>query len=187
VQLPQAATLAVLGRGEAAERIRLENLASALEVSDRVRFGALERADLADAYRAHDCVVFPSEWPEPFGMVPLEAMACGTPVVSTAMGGLAEYLVDGANSVIIEPRDEGSLANGIAELAADRTMQATIRQGGLATAARFDVRLTTDAYERWHVAAANGSLVTENPPATGRPGRDRLLARQSQRWRGWHR
>ena len=95
--LDAGSTLEVQGTGDPVERDRLVALASDLGVGDRVEFGAVDRAELVARYRAADAVVFPSEWEEPFGLVPLEAMACGTPVVATGVGGSGEFLLDGAN------------------------------------------------------------------------------------------
>ena len=63
-----------------------------------VRFlGAKPRAELRDVYAAADVVVFPVQWNEPWGLVPLEAMSVGRPVVASGTGGSAEYLRDGEN------------------------------------------------------------------------------------------
>ena len=104
--LPPEATVSFLGRGDPAERSRLERLAADLGVADRVHIESIAREALADAYRSHDCLIFPSEWPEPFGLVPIEAMACGTPVVGTGVGGSAEFLADGTNCLLFPPGDE---------------------------------------------------------------------------------
>ena len=57
-----------------------------------MRFDRLPRTEIAGAYAGADALLFCVEWPEPFGLVPLEAMAVGTPVVATGTGGSAEYL-----------------------------------------------------------------------------------------------
>ncbi len=57
---------------------------------------------LAEMYRNHDVFVFPSEWPEPFGLTHLEAMASGLPVISTTSGGHGEFLKDGENCLAFD-------------------------------------------------------------------------------------
>ena len=58
------------------------------------------REELPAAYRAADVFVFPSTWSEPFGLVPIEAMACGVPVVGSGTGGSGEFLIDGATALV---------------------------------------------------------------------------------------
>src|SRR3546814_11043486 len=87
--LDAGTTLEVQGTGDPAERDRMASLAAELGLGDRVEFGSVDRAGLVERYRAADAFVFPSEWEEPFGLVPLEAMACGTPVMATGAGGSA--------------------------------------------------------------------------------------------------
>lgn len=84
-ELPVEARLAIEGVGGAAERTRLETLAGELGVADRIEWGDLRRNQLGALYREADVFLFPSEWEEPFGLVPLQAMACGTPVVATGV------------------------------------------------------------------------------------------------------
>jgi glycosyltransferase involved in cell wall biosynthesis len=89
------------------------------------------------AYAAADVILFPVEWPEPWGLVPLEAMAVGRPVIATGTGGSAEYLVDGENCLLFPPGDAEALAERVRRLAADPGLRARLREGGFATAARF--------------------------------------------------
>jgi glycosyltransferase involved in cell wall biosynthesis len=70
-------------------------------------------------YREHDAFVFPSIWQEPFGLTFLEAMASGTPVVSTTSGGHGECLVDGENALTFKAADAGALASCLERLMHD--------------------------------------------------------------------
>ena len=89
---------------------RLAGLASRLGVSDRVFFmGAIAHANLPSLYRSADVVVC-VPWYEPFGMVPLEAMACGKPVIASAVGGLIDTVVDGVTGILVPPRRPDLLA-----------------------------------------------------------------------------
>ena len=165
--LPDEATLACWGRGGETERRRLETIAHELGVGDSVRFGSLEREELPAAYRDADVFVFPSLWEEPFGMVPVEAMACGVPVVATGTGGSAEFLVDGMNCRLYPAGDHRALADRLIELADEPLQRERLVASGLRTAAGFDVELLVDVMEAWHVYQAGGR--TGEPPEP-RPG-----------------
>jgi glycosyltransferase involved in cell wall biosynthesis len=69
-------------------------------------------------YRSADVVVCPP-WYEPFGLTPLEAMACGVPVVATSVGGLADTVVDGLTGDLVRPRDPRALGAAIRRLLGD--------------------------------------------------------------------
>lgn len=152
-QLPLA-TLDIFSAGDDPYRGRLEGLASQLGVAARVRFGSADRAELAQVYRAADAVLFTPEWDEPFGLVPVEAMACATPVVTTAAGGSAEFLVDGVNCLRVAPGDPTSLAAGVRRLADEPDLRRALVAAGCVTAADYGVDRLADRLERWHLAAA---------------------------------
>ncbi len=137
------------------ERDRLRRLACELGVDDRVAFGSLDQPQLAAAYRSADAVVFPSEWPEPFGLVPLEAMECGTPVVATGVGGSADFLEDGVNCVLFQPGDPVDLARTLQRLAGDPQLRRRLVDAGHGTAKSYDVAHMADAYEKALVAAVD--------------------------------
>jgi len=142
--------LEVRGTGDEGERDRLARVASAMGVADRVEFAPpLAPAHLAARYRAADAVVFPSDWDEPFGLVPIEAMACGTPVVATGVGGSGEFLVNGVNCVRFAPGDPAALAAAVSRLAGDGALRARLVAGGSRTAAWFDVEHLTDHVSAW--------------------------------------
>ncbi|HEX3669163.1 MAG TPA: glycosyltransferase [Acidimicrobiia bacterium] len=153
--LPPEATLECYGRGGADEQTRLAKLAADLGVTDRVTFGSLDRHELATRYADADVFVFPSEWEEPFGLVPIEAMACGTPVVATATGGSGEFLRDGYNCVAFHPGDPRALAAAIHRLHDHPDLRRRVVQGGLHTADELDVERLADTFEDWHMAAAD--------------------------------
>lgn len=103
--------------GEGPERGALEAQARALGLGDRVTFpGWLTETALADAYHASAVVVVPSRWPEPFGIVGLEAMAHARPVAGFNVGGIPEWLQDGAGGSLVAPGDVDALAATIARL-----------------------------------------------------------------------
>jgi glycosyltransferase involved in cell wall biosynthesis len=104
-------------RGDAEYR-RLSRLAAELGISDRVSFrGRVTRADMPALMRSADLVVS-VPWYEPFGMVPLEAMACGVPVVASAVGGHIDTVVDGVTGALVPPRQPRELARTLRDLLA---------------------------------------------------------------------
>lgn len=138
-------TLTVIGAGDERYRRRLEQEAAELGVSDRVSFEICDREQLPAAYAAHDAVLFPVQWKEPFGLVPLEAMAVGRPVVATGTGGSGEYLEDGVNCLLYAPpEDPETLAGAVRRLASDPELRQKLRDGGARTAGR----LSQDAFNR---------------------------------------
>ena len=161
-ELPTA-TLELLGRGDAAFEAHLHDVAAGLGVGSRVTFDFVDRRNLRERFRAADAFLFPCEWEEPFGLVPLEAMACGTPVVATGMGGSAEFLVDGWNCVEVAPADPHALAAGVQRLARDPSLRATVVAGGAETAAQLTVDALAEELWRWHEAAA-GRFAGGRPP-----------------------
>jgi glycosyltransferase involved in cell wall biosynthesis len=173
--LPDA-QLEVQGTGDPSERDRLARLAADLGVTDRVDFGLVDRAGLVERYRAADALVFPSEWEEPFGLVPLEAMACGTPVVATGVGGSGEFLVDEVNYVRFTPGDPVALAAAVTRLAGDAELRARLVARGPATAAAFDVERLTDCFEAWLVGAAGGYAGGRPAPRSFRIDGDQVHA-----------
>ena len=153
--LPGEARLDVVGRGDSRYGVRLRALAEELGVADRVRLeGARPRAELASVYAAADVALFPVVWQEPFGIVPLEAMACGTPVVATGTGGSASFLVDGGNCLLVPPGDPAALARAVRRLADEPALRRALVQGGLATAAAHGTDSYADRLEAEHRAAA---------------------------------
>lgn len=166
-RLPEQATLTVVGRGDADYLARLHALTRTLGVDGRVSFTTVERAGLAAVYTAADACVFPSRWAEPFGLVPLEAMACATPVVATGTGGSAEFLRDGGNCLLFPPGEDAALAAALTRLAGDPALRAALVAGGRRTAAELTVDRLADVLEDWHLAAAAG--FPSGPPAPRPP------------------
>lgn len=101
------------------EACRLSSLAAELGVGDRVRLcGSVSRADMPAVLRSAD-VVACTPWYEPFGIVPVEAMACGLPVLATAVGGMLDTVVDGTTGVLIPPKNPQACADALNSMLAD--------------------------------------------------------------------
>jgi glycogen(starch) synthase len=136
-ELPPEATLTIAGDGEGAVLEQLRALAAGLGLDERVRFlGHQGPAGLAELYATADAVVFPVVGDEPWGLVPIEAMAHGVPVVATGRGGSAEYLRDGDNALLHPPADAPALAGALRRLANDPVLRERLRAGGAEAAPR---------------------------------------------------
>ncbi|MFC8616196.1 glycosyltransferase [Micromonospora purpureochromogenes] len=114
---------------------RLGALAESCGVADRVKLvGAVPREEMGTWYRSADVLVA-APWYEPFGLTPLEGMACGVPVIGTNVGGIADTVVDGLTGDLVPPRDPRALGTAIRRLLADR-----VRRFAYATAALDRIR-----------------------------------------------
>jgi len=123
VRVPRVALL-VLGEGP--ERAALERRAAQLDLSDRVRFlGAGTRDDVMVLFRAVDAALLTSAW-ENLPHTLLEALAAGTPVIATAVGGIPEVVRDGENGLLVPPRDVAAAASAIDRLVRDEVLRASL-------------------------------------------------------------
>jgi glycosyltransferase involved in cell wall biosynthesis len=154
--LDERARLVIDGGGDERHAAELAELAERLGVEDRVEFTRSAREDVPGAYAGADAVLFPVRWDEPWGLVPLEAMAIGRPVVATGRGGSGEYLRDRANCLLFPPADAEALARAISELAADGELRERLRNGGFETAARFSERAFNEQVAHAHERQAEG-------------------------------
>lgn len=113
------------------EAQRLLRLTTELGLSDRVVFrGRVERRDVPSLLRSADAVVcYP--WYEPFGIVPLEAMACGVPVVVAQVGGLVDSVVDGVTGIHVPPRSPAALAQALRSLFQDEKRRIRLAVAGM--------------------------------------------------------
>lgn len=163
---PAEATLSIVGGGDERYLSRLRALADELGVGARVSYGVVERSELAGRFDVADVVVFPSEWEEPFGLVPLEAMARGVPVVATTVGGAGEFLADGGNCLTFAAGDAEALVEALQRLARDAALVEHIVAGGRSTAAQLTVDELAAVLEEWHLAAAGrlGHPPRHRPP-----------------------
>lgn len=155
-QLPPDTTLEINGSGDEAYAAHLRSLALECGVGERVRFESGTRASLRDRYAASDSVLFPVLWDEPFGLVPIEAMACGTPVIATGTGGSAEFLADEVNCLIVPPGDERALADAVRRLAGDPEIRRRLVRNGQETAGQLTIAKLAESLEAWHAATSNG-------------------------------
>jgi glycosyltransferase involved in cell wall biosynthesis len=148
---------------------RLRDLAKQLAVADRVDLrGSLGRRDVAALMRSADVVVC-CPWYEPFGIVPVEAMACGVPVVGSSVGGLLDTICDGSTGLLVPPHRPELVADAVRRLLAS---PAARRRMGSASARRAELLYrwpivgarTLDVYLRL-VAAPLDSAYLRGAPA----------------------
>jgi D-inositol-3-phosphate glycosyltransferase len=129
---------------------RLRALAEHFKVADRFRLvGAVPALDMPSWYRSADLLVA-APWGEQFEVAPLEAMACGVPVIGTTVGGLTETVVDGLTGDLVPARDPRALGSAVRRLVNDK-----VRRFAYATAALDRAR---QAYSWKRVAAQVGSI-----------------------------
>jgi glycosyltransferase involved in cell wall biosynthesis len=109
---------------------RLARVAERHGVTERVTFlGGVAPSDVPGLIRSSD-VVATVPWYEPFGITPLEAMACGRPVVGSAVGGLLDTVVPGQTGELVEPRHPGQLAAALRDLLDDPARRAAYGEEG---------------------------------------------------------
>ena len=150
---------------------RLQQVADRCQVANRVRLlGPISRPEMPALLRSADVVVC-APWYEPFGIVPLEAMACGIPVVATAVGGLLDTVVDGVTGRLVPPRDPSALAAALRDLLANPDLRHAYGRAGRVRVERsysWDAvaRRTATAYQQ--ALSRAGSVLAEGAPRDDR-------------------
>lgn len=155
-------------------------LADELGIGSRVTFLPPQtREDLVTVYRAADLVAVPS-YSESFGLVAVEAQACGTPVVAAAVGGLPVAVRDGVSGTLVSGHDTGTWAHAIADLLtgdhAGSDRMARMSAAAVAHAATFSWEHTVDAL------LASYRRAIGDYAASHRPARDLGALRKARRW-----
>lgn len=141
----------------------IQRLAAELGVADRLRFtGKRQPDELRDYYSAVDVAVT-TPWYEPFGLTPLEAMACGTPVIGSAVGGITYTIADGETGLLVPPRDPDALAPALHAILSDANRRARM---GRAARLRVEREFKWDTVAR-RTAALYDDLVLERVVGTG--------------------
>ncbi|WP_344078890.1 glycosyltransferase [Luedemannella helvata] len=139
---------------------RLADLARRLGISDRVRLvGPIAPADMPAWYRSAD-VVACAPWYEPFGLTPLEAMACGVPVVTYAVGGLQDTVLDGVTGRHVPPGDVAGLTQALRDLLTDAPLR---RRYGRAALDRARTHYSWPATAAHMATVYAGLLHARNP------------------------
>ena len=134
------------------EDIRMRELVAWLKLDDVIQFlDPISREKIPDLYRSSDLVCVPS-YSESFGLVALEAQACGTPVVASAVGGLRTAVADGISGVLVDGHNPKAWSSVIARLLMEPQRRILLSMGAVEHASHFgwDVtaRRTLDVYDR---------------------------------------
>jgi glycosyltransferase involved in cell wall biosynthesis len=150
---------------DAHEFQRICDLVEELGLTERATFlGKVDQADLGMVYSAADLCVVPSHY-ESFGMVAIEAMACGTPVVASEVGGLRYSVVHRETGLLAKPQDPASFASGISLLLDDHVLRDAMGRSG--------ARLVGELFT-WDAIAARledvYAVLVEQPAEVGRVG-----------------
>ncbi|HEX4565515.1 MAG TPA: glycosyltransferase family 4 protein [Vicinamibacterales bacterium] len=147
-RVPAHATLAVVGPDMPGhpwdESVRAREVAASPSLAGRVIFHGAT-TDPAPLYRAADFAVVPSHW-ESFGLSAAEAMSSGLAVVASAVGGLTDYIVDGANGLLVPAQNPPALADAIVKLVNDPALRSRLAAAARDTVARFDERLVLERF-----------------------------------------
>ncbi len=132
---------------------RLQQLAVAKGVEGSITFTGRKNRNLLKFYYAAADIFITTPWYEPFGITPLESMACGTPVIGANVGGIKFSVVDGKTGFLVPPNDPQALSEKIATLLADEALLNSMRINSLLRVNTFFTwekiaEMTTDVYEQ---------------------------------------
>ncbi len=162
IDIPDAQLL-IAGDGE--DRSRLARIAAELGLAARVHFlGALPREALPGLYRSVDLLLATSVASETFGIGPVEAQACGLPVLASNFGGFPEVVQPGVTGLLLPPGDPVALAQAANELLADPLRRAAMAAAAPAWAARFSWPAVADRVEAVYAAVmGDATRITHHP------------------------
>jgi glycosyltransferase involved in cell wall biosynthesis len=130
-----------------------------VEGRDVLLLGTVSEADLGGWYRAADAFAFPSV-KEGFGLVVLEALAAGLPVVASDIPVFAEYLRDGESALLVPPDDPAALAGALGRLAADPALRRRLAGGGRPLVDRYTWAASARTHTEIYAAAGDGGRVS---------------------------
>lgn len=118
-----------------------------------------DRDMLGQFYKRANVFVFPSVWDEPLGLVALEAMACGTPVVASKKGGIPLAVKDGYNGYLVRPKSPKQIAEKVNKILEDRKLQDRLSKNARRTVEeKFDWRIIAKRFHQYYDEAYQDSL-----------------------------
>ena len=146
------ASLVVIGDGP--EREDLIRIIAKSGIGERISLkGALPRAAAIEWLRAADAAILPSKF-ENFPHAAVEALAAGTPVIATSVGGVPEIVETGVTGLLVSPGDSRAFGAAMASLVEDPELRETLREGARAVSGRYRVEPIFEALERELAMAA---------------------------------
>uniref|UniRef100_UPI00047CB0E6 glycosyltransferase family 4 protein n=1 Tax=Clostridium beijerinckii TaxID=1520 RepID=UPI00047CB0E6 len=136
--------------GQGRQELEIKSLCKKLNLENYVNFmGFINDTDICELYKVADVVVIPSTY-EPFGLVALEAMASGKPIVVTSVGGLKDIPINNESGIIIPPGDENAIVEAVDKILSDNLFAKYLGKNALERAKEFDwndiAKATIDAY-----------------------------------------
>ncbi len=136
-------------------RPELHSLAASLGIAERITWAGTPDLDqLIQLYRSHDVFLFPSRIIEGLGIVNVEAMACGLPVIGAAHSGSAEVIIPGKSGFRVDKEDVQGMGRHLAQLHQDRNLLESLSASAMDVARRFESSKVLDALESELVAVA---------------------------------
>ncbi|TDP92901.1 glycosyltransferase family 4 protein [Labedaea rhizosphaerae] len=140
-------------------RRELVELADELGVGHAVHFMSFDRQQISSAYRAADLIWYPTIDEEPLGLVPIEAMACGVPLVVSRSGGMKETVLDGETGLVVPKQDPGSLAAAARKLLSDTAARESMVRAGITWTEQFSQTRYVDWLQEAYQSVINASGV----------------------------
>jgi glycosyltransferase involved in cell wall biosynthesis len=148
-------SVTLLVAGDGSERVALERRARELGIADRARFlGALDRRSVLEVLHAGDALVLSSSW-ENFPHAVVEALAVGTPVIATAVGGVTEVVEHEVNGLLVPPGDPAALAAAISRYFDDPELRERLRAATVSSVADYAPELVYGRLEQILAEAAS--------------------------------
>ena len=143
----QNARLFIAGDGDF--KNELQTLVASLKLQRNVIFlGHLNRQQLVDVYHKSSVVIMPSIWPEPFGLVGVEAMSIGRPVIASDVGGISDWLIDGETGFLVPPKDAVAIAVAVSKLFSDPALVLRMGVAGRKKSEEFDIQKHVSQMEK---------------------------------------
>ena len=170
-------TLVIAGAGDPRVVEKLTKLAEERGVGSRVKLLGEQRERLPQLYGDADAVIFPSVASEGWGLVPLEAMTVGRPVIATAVGGPKEYLRDGENALVVRPSDSDAIVAAVNRLAEDEGLRKKLVKAGSATAGNYRYDRFLDELTGAVVALGNVPGVQGEDKSVSEPQEEQTAAK----------
>jgi phosphatidyl-myo-inositol alpha-mannosyltransferase len=160
------ARLVVVGRGRPLEGYRRFAARQGWSPADVVFAGYVPAEDLPRYYQSCDVFCAPNTGQESFGIVLLEAMAAGAPIVASDIAGYRDVVADGEQGLLVEPKNPGALADAVSRLLANPELRARLRRAGQEKARAYDwPRVATQVLDYYFEVLAQREAEPEPQPA----------------------